>query len=89
MSKHTPGEWTLNLEAWLPTISVGRVGYITVNTGSANVANAKLVAAAPKLLAALKECVKYLDSGDYPENSIQRELWEEAQEAIAHSEGRI
>jgi len=68
----------------------------TVNDGWDNTedeANARLIAAAPELLAALKECVPWLESmplatGDQPlRNKAARDLYN-AQAAIAKAEGK-
>jgi hypothetical protein len=69
MSKHTPGPWVADLETYPVMVrsasetwplvdelgnEEGRAGIFVANTGD-NEANARLIAAAPDLLAALRE----------------------------------
>lgn len=66
MSKHTPGPWVLRAEHWMPSVVIGEsVWHAATITGRERPgerdANARLIAAAPDLLAALKEM---LDKGE-------------------------
>ena len=63
--KHTPGPWKVNTAYDVRTIYPKSQGYgVTIarihNHFVEPEANAKLIAAAPELLAALKECAKQL-----------------------------
>ena len=49
----------------------------------------KLESGNVELLKLLKECVKYLDSGDYPENQSQRKLWLRARYLISSVESEV
>jgi hypothetical protein len=68
-TKHTPGPWRVARQNPSPTtgewmIAGGKPGYLAEirDCGSGDVtANARLVAAAPELLAALQQCADYLD----------------------------
>ena len=77
MSKFTPGPWVADLhiypvmvssqsETWLLVDELGneegRAGSFICNTGN-NKANARLIAAAPELLEALREIVSQIDQG--------------------------
>lgn len=97
MSKHTPGPWRVEhsapeegFDAWV--IDDPTHGYTiatvadTFNKRSENAANAHLIAAAPEMLAALKEYVR--DYGDNEDGDSQL-MAEKARAAIAKAEGRI
>lgn len=60
MSKHTPGPWVLDGEAWVVTVATKR--YITCEGRNAEEAeaNARLIAAAPEMLEALQEAYRVL-----------------------------
>jgi hypothetical protein len=49
-TQHTPAPWTINTESWL----IGPNKHHVVRVGSATRADARLIAAAPDLLAALR-----------------------------------
>lgn len=87
-TQHTPGPWDLEDHGYKYVISKPGEGYITRDVcrmdGSTMAAfdqkaNARLIAAAPELLAALKE----LDAKPEHTNS-----WLKARAAIAKAEGR-
>ena len=92
MSKHTPGPWHLEEREYAgvmwdaivrnhendPVASVGMAGY-TKATGQAN---ARLIAAAPEMLEALKATVVNVDTLRFTLPSIDRVL-----AAIAKAEG--
>jgi hypothetical protein len=102
-SQHTPGPWRLNLH-FLDTdlyreIAAGREYFNPQNpqaltgfslTGYMSAADARLIAAAPDLLAALRECEARLRAG--VERSIfyrgDKELLQKISAAIAKAEVR-
>jgi len=97
MSKHTPGPWSL----WTGrpygehgTITDDRLGrHLAVMSGGApeTAANARLIAAAPELLEALKQIAYRTGAISLPESvalETMRGLWYTATTAIAKAEGR-
>ncbi len=87
MSKHTPGPWTINeinaacnVDPWYIFIEPN-IAVIERKTDPAqDMPDARLIAAAPKLLAALKHLmVAHGEQLDY--------AFQQAQEAIAEAEG--
>lgn len=89
---HTPGPWFVNgdcVEADGPEgprdVTVAVVHGHPHNTVRA--ANARLIAAAPELLAALKELVAYDDGSNEPED-YGYEVLQRCKAAIAKAEGR-
>jgi hypothetical protein len=96
MSKHTPGPWALSGTrlSYAPGISsdtrllqVGPDGdtlalvFFDMQTGRGH-KDARLIAAAPELLEALKEFVEWIEQGDYDISFLAK-----AQAAIAKAEG--
>ncbi len=87
-TQHTPGPWTYrqaydNGEPTAFEVDAGRGNVATVATGAGDVdreeANARLIAAAPDLLAALKQCTHFIEnSGSAEEFFITREAWRNA-----------
>ena len=103
-TKHTPGPWTIDpryvnepvQEVYGPDCVVGdaRAGFVPQNdrerklAGEVAHANARLIAAAPELLEALRELAALVDairSGDYQPDSFTTQP---ARAAIARAEGR-
>ena len=86
-TKHTPGPW--RFETQRGTSKLARiwtdVGDITVNTGTATSANARLIAAAPDLLAALERFINPLEKTTH---DAQRERTSQASAAIAKATGK-
>lgn len=90
MSDYTPGPWTVGDKrgVWVGPVVMaddGKRGVAFVVGGS--VANARLLAAAPELLAALKRVVQYIDeypTGGYHINDVIRQC----HALIAKAEGR-
>ena len=94
MSKHTPGPW--NYRAWgqaveiradHPTDPTGGLAWINGRAdmdkgipSRQNIANARLIAAAPDLLSALKEVVRISER--------HHVAWDAAHVAIAKAEGK-
>ncbi len=76
MNKHTPGPWSFaaspSSSYWDFVVKIGR-GYIGIDTDNAE-ADGRLIAAAPDLLEALKECLRRIDDGaDYgPEHAVSK-----------------
>jgi hypothetical protein len=63
-SKHTPGPWRVNVAAIVaPNAPLGRRTIAT----SVHGANARLIAAAPELLEALRDLFRAVESWDDPE----------------------
>lgn len=89
MSKHTPGPWVFQAhDHWLPAVVIGEsVWHAGLVTGrerpGEHEANARLIAAAPDLLAALKALLPWVAAP--PSDSA--EAWRAAQAAIAKAEG--
>ena len=86
---HTPGPWTIHetdrstliIKDYTPHAHVGVIAKITWRmVHPASVANARLIAAAPDLLEALKEIVAISDR--------KHNAWDRAKAAIAKAEGR-
>lgn len=64
---HTPAPWNVNWQR--ATINgVTKYWILEANDFKESEANAKLIAAAPELLDALKEIIEYLDCGDDQRN---------------------
>lgn len=100
--KHTPGPWVLNdsevVSEWgfsdqdlfhpIKAEGCGVVGWVdgTPIDDEERQANAWLIAAAPDLLAALKDILKYEDDV-LPEGSRGREIYDAAYAAITKAEG--
>ena len=83
--KHTPGPWKIN--AYCPMAEHGRISIETddyyialLDAGARQAANARLIAAAPELLAALQ---LYLAHAPEPECAIWRHVQQKARAAIA------
>jgi len=88
---HTPGPWKANEYGNLITAK-GEFGlhiaYVaTVGMGKVGPANAKLIAAAPLLLEALKRYVEWQE-GKFDAIDIEAEILAPAKAAIAAAEGR-
>lgn len=89
-SKHTPGPWALfndgESREWI-VMPVMREGDIArVESGNTE-ADARLIAAAPDLLAALKQTTDFLDPDKDPPHVGNRSMLEIARAAIAKAEG--
>lgn len=80
MSTHTPGPWFTRHNAKSATVGTAS-GCIVAKTTDAD---ARLIAAAPELLAALKENVRKYESAD----SDEPPYMERARAAIAKAEGK-
>jgi hypothetical protein len=79
MSKHTPGPWLIEPDVY----SVGVYSLLTaIDTSDAEEqANARLIAAAPELLQALKKVLKTYDEQLYTQD------WDAIRRVIAKAEG--
>lgn len=88
-TKHTPGPWTCSLHSELPerTHEVVTAGESVADvTGEAN---ARLIAAAPDLLAALDACAEMLgDSYNELGYACAPRCYRDAREAIAKARGQ-
>jgi hypothetical protein len=86
MSKHTPGPWEARdfsgdqYVIWGPEFGGGRHALIATCTGPNLEANARLIAAAPEMLAALKRAYGFLEKGS--------RAYEQVRAAISKAEGR-
>jgi hypothetical protein len=99
MTQHTPGPWQLDKHArtilssgWLTypakkAICTVRPYPRTAEANQEGKANARLIAAAPEMLAALKWASDYLSG--WPRDDLQRHCRQAVQAAIAKAEGRI
>lgn len=88
-AKHTPGPWS-EFGPGNPQVYGGdpvrRIAVLDRQTGASMdecYANARLIAAAPELLAALEGVRDFWAGGDCPED-----LWEELTTAIAKAKGK-
>jgi type VI protein secretion system component VasF len=82
MHKHTPGPWTLIDDYGRFDVDSARHNVCSVsNHDPRHEANARLIAAAPELLAALKELCSA------PNKKRPERVWEEARAAIVKAEG--
>lgn len=90
MSKHTPGPWKATFKAGTYLIqspewrTIALAGY----TDSEDDANARLIAAAPDLLEAIRSMVdmfeRHIDGREGPDDAAAR--WDKARAAIAKAE---
>jgi hypothetical protein len=91
MSKHTPGPWRAEQGAHAWFISPVGQGYAVAATGSlGSEADARLIAASPDLLAALKELVrlKAIKESDPDQHErLKGQAWDDARAAIRAAEG--
>ena len=90
MSKHTPGPWTVSRGAQAdafaiegPAVTVAHIKYVR----GATEANARLIAAAPMMLIALKEALFQWEHTTTAGDS-DLEVWNAIKAAIAATEGR-
>ena len=95
MSTHTPGPWftTDNKRAPLFISEAHGEDIATVHdrgTAGTDVANARLIAAAPDLLAALRDLLAYCDNTVpyFRTNSAEAAIAAQADAAIAKAEGK-
>ena len=100
-TKHTPGPWAANETnqinymgdtynadvVWSANMDRGPVAFIPLRAPEESVANARLIAAAPELLAALEACASFVDPSEQCKrhwtNGDVRELTEQTRTAIA------
>ena len=89
MSKHTPGPWWI---AGTATIRAGQDAWIASIKWRNREANARLIAAAPEMLAALRKAITYVelccDETDGEEAAEAKHDLDGARAAIAKAEGR-
>ena len=96
MSAHTPGPWLLWDYPDPQQAIMGGGGFVAQTVGGNDEANARLIAAAPDLLAALKEAVQeqwdschaYGDPADPANTEGGAELYREWAAVVAKAEGR-
>lgn len=98
MSKHTPGPWKCGQESvdpewWIVTIEGGLI-VANVNAHFCQEANARLIAAAPDMLAVLKQVVAQIEDYERVNNLApspgRQHCWDSvarAHEIIAKAEG--
>lgn len=93
---HTPGPWRVlpgsagswEIMAFPPGDPEGTLVAVTFITGK-ELANARLIAAAPGLLAALRDAAEFLDScAEYAQSVTAAGLYHEARKAIAKATGQ-
>ena len=98
MSKHTPGPWVVNrypeellVEARPSGAFVAKCDGISATIGSAEelMTNARLIAAAPDMLAVLKDAsfVIRAHAERYPGDRDAQALWDRCADAIYKAEG--
>lgn len=91
--KHTPGPWKAEKSNNCIAIVSGDYGYgvaKTYGTGKEDTLNARLIAAAPELLEALKLCIPELKEWmrNHGEDIGTLDVIKKAQAAIAKAEGK-
>ena len=86
MSAHTPGPWHVATYGCSPDYFAIKQGPCTLATKITTEQDARLIAAAPELLAALSELVDY-DEGSSEEGSYGSEVMERCRAAIAKAKG--
>ena len=92
MSKHTPGPWTVD-ETWMLIMGPGNVEIAAIHGGDMRAdrqsgrINARLIAAAPDLLAACEEMFSNL-AGPLDYSSRYGLMWTFAQAAIQKARGK-
>lgn len=77
MSKHTPGPWALKYGTQIFSAADPHINVATANRFSsleAQQANARLIAAAPELLAMVESLRGYLTDGYEDEDAYEREM---------------
>ena len=88
MSAHTPGPWHVATYGCSPDYFAIKQGPCTLATKITTEQDARLIAAAPELLAALSELVDY-DEGSSEEGSYGSEVMERCRAAIAKAKGTV
>ena len=89
MSAHTPGPWSLNgvmamdTPLWIVSIPGEQARIEVADYSVESEGNARLIAAAPDLLAAIRALLRETDLRDGTQAA-----WEKAHAAIAKAEGR-
>lgn len=97
-TKHTPGPWRVT-NSVLVMDKTNRVvadcnidfsGKTPLKTGLENAANARMIAAAPELLAACKQFVKFANGGKHPKwkSYLNTIAGYKMEEAISKAEGK-
>ena len=90
MSKRTPGEWKVGSESFNKKLVISQTGVVVADCSTANrgggddeekLANARLIAAAPEMLAALERLV--FEYGV----AMKPSLWVLVQNAVEKAEG--
>jgi hypothetical protein len=85
--KHTPGPWKATADPYSDVVVDAAGVELCVMVGSGPQAdNARLIAAAPELLEALRDLVQ-LEADGRAESESAIEYWERARAAIAKAEG--
>lgn len=90
MHKHTPGPWKYNPHSLTGCVRGAAGEGIAIANGGAGVmhSNGHLIAAAPELLAALREVVAEADAYEAKHGPMRRPWVRLARAAIAKAEGR-
>ncbi len=87
--KHTPGPWEVHELADGPSKTIGPLGVFVAQTiGGNDTANARLIAAAPDLLAACKETLQCCDAINQDDaDLLPSDTISQIEAAIAKAEG--
>jgi len=88
MSGHTPGPWKLDIFDGGINVDGERPIALMLGLAEEGLANARLIAAAPELLEALKRYVEHDDTAYDPAENFWRQIKDEALAAIAKAEGK-
>ena len=101
MTQHTPGPWkifwrTNDMDYTWPIVGIGEAngegvvdcGFGVWRDGEEALANARLIAAAPDLLAALKGMLDHCALHSDDRDGQAHDAWINAQAAIARAEGK-
>lgn len=92
MSQHTPGPWRIGNNGWTVWVAPKRLISVEGRTADEALANARLIAAAPELLAGLQWAMVWLPKVPLPPydqelRNIFAENLEHCSRAIAKAEG--
>ncbi len=89
MSEHTPTPWQIEYDEKGRAASIGHEHILIASlSGSNPVCNARLIAAAPDLLAALQELSQWCDTNINGVPTDLAEIQDRADTAIAKAEGK-
>lgn len=86
---HTPGPWHVDFAMGIITEEGVPIAYVNAVSGETPTPDAMLIASAPALLDALKECDDAFAKFDPDKDSRYGMAWAKVEQAIAKAEGRM